>query len=213
MPQIRGWKHLTFYRPDPTEKYHHIDAVFSEDINWEIIETHLPDMLRIALSVKQEKITASAILRRLSTYSRKNKTYQAFRELGRVVRTGFLLNYMGDKDLREMIHAATNKSESYTYFTKWASFGSQGISTENNRDEQRKLIKYNHLVTSCVCFYNVSVINQVLNEIKQENIAINPGAIAALSPYITKHINRFGEYQLDLKKEVPELNYEAPSFE
>ncbi len=36
----------------------------------------------------------STILRRLSSYSRKNKLYFAFRELGRAVRTIFLLQYI-----------------------------------------------------------------------------------------------------------------------
>ena len=53
----------------------------------------------------------STILRRLATYSRKNKLYFAFRELGRVVRTIFLLQYVSDLELRQVIQAATNKSE------------------------------------------------------------------------------------------------------
>ena len=39
----------------------------------------LPDMLRVALSIKAGTIMPSTILRRLATYSRKNKLYFAFR--------------------------------------------------------------------------------------------------------------------------------------
>lgn len=60
--------------------------------DWALIETHFQDMLRVAISIKLGKITASTILRRLGTYSRKNKLYWAFRELGKVVRTLFLLH-------------------------------------------------------------------------------------------------------------------------
>ena len=38
-------------------------------------------------------------LRRLGTYSRKNKLYFAFRELGLAIRTMFLRNYIKDQDL------------------------------------------------------------------------------------------------------------------
>jgi TnpA family transposase len=58
------------------------------------------DMLRVALSIKAGRISASTILRRLGTYSRKNRLYQAFCELGRVIRSGFLLRYISDKELR-----------------------------------------------------------------------------------------------------------------
>jgi Domain of unknown function (DUF4158) len=39
---------------------------------------------------------------------------------------------------------------------------------------------------------------------------VEPEAVAALSPYWTHHVNRFGAYQLDLKRQPPMINYEAP---
>ncbi len=91
MPRIKGWKHLTFYRPNKTARYEHIDDLFSFTIDWDLITTHLPDMLRIVLSIRARRICPSAILRRLTTYSRKNRLYQAFAELGCAIRTTFLL--------------------------------------------------------------------------------------------------------------------------
>ena len=79
------------------------------------------------LSIKAGCINASTILRRLGTYSRKNRLYQAFSELGRVIRTGFLLRYMSDQDLRSTIQAATNKSEALNRFLKWIFFGGEGV--------------------------------------------------------------------------------------
>jgi TnpA family transposase len=58
-------------------------------------------------------ILPSDILRRLGSYSRKNKLYFALRELGRVVRTLFLLRYISEVELRQAIQAATNKSERF----------------------------------------------------------------------------------------------------
>ena len=102
-------------------------------------------MLRVALSIKAGTIMPSTILRRLATYSRKNKLYFAFRELGRVVRTIFLLQYISDLELRQVIQAATNKSEAFNKFVQWVCFGGQGVITENVCDERGKFIKYNHL--------------------------------------------------------------------
>ena len=73
--------------------------------------------------VRAGRIKPSTILRRLATYSRKNKLYFAFRELGRVVRTAFLLDYISDIDLRRTIQAATNKSEAFNLFVQWVAFG------------------------------------------------------------------------------------------
>jgi TnpA family transposase len=54
-----------------------------------LIQTHLPDMLRVALSISQGMIRSSTVLRKLGTESRKNRLCLAFRALGRVVRTIF----------------------------------------------------------------------------------------------------------------------------
>ena len=83
-------------------------------------------MLRVALSIKEGKITPSTILKKLGTYSRKNKLYQAFRELGRVIRTAYLMKYIKDVELRSTIQAATNKSEAFNGFAKWIAFGNDG---------------------------------------------------------------------------------------
>ncbi len=55
--------------------------------------------MRVVLSIQADKLMPSTILRKLSSYSRKNKLYQAFRELGQVVRTVFLLQYISERDL------------------------------------------------------------------------------------------------------------------
>ena len=100
MPRIRHWKELNLCRPPGEHRYLHIDSLFNTQAEWHLIETMLPDMLRVALSIKAGTIRPSTILRRLATYSRKNKLYFAFRELGRVVRTIFLLQYVSDLELQ-----------------------------------------------------------------------------------------------------------------
>ena len=79
------------------------------------------------LSIKAGTISSAQLLRRLGSYSRRNRLYQAFRELGRVVRTVFLLEYLSDAQLREHITATTNKVETYNGFAKWLNFGGEGV--------------------------------------------------------------------------------------
>lgn len=61
MPRIRNWQDLKLYRPSRSSRYENIDQLFCDAINWDLIETHLPDMLRVALSIKAGKINASII--------------------------------------------------------------------------------------------------------------------------------------------------------
>jgi TnpA family transposase len=153
-------------------------------------------MLRVAISISQGRIRSSMILRKLSTYSRKNKLYVAFCEVGRVVRTLFLLQFISNEDLRRTINAATNIAEAWNGFVRWIAFGGEGVIRQNNREEQREIIRYNHLVANLVVFHNVVSMTRVLQELIDEGYPVTPEIIARLSPYKREHINRFGHYDL-----------------
>lgn len=142
-----------------------------------------------------------------TSYSRKNKLYFAFRELSRAVRTNFLLNFIGDIELRQTINAATNKSEEFNGFTKWLFFGGEGIIAQNLRYEQRKVIKYNQLVANLVILNNVDLMTRILNDLQQEGYEITDEILAGFSPYRNSYINRFGDYAVDLKRKISPLSY------
>lgn len=206
MPRIKRTKSLILYHPGTETNFSVIGDVFGENIKWDLIEKHLPEMLRVALSVKAGKITPSAILRRLGTHSRKNKLYYAFRELGRAVRTGFLLEYYQDFNLRKNIHAATVKCEEFNHFAKWTAFVNNGKIRENLKHEQIKVIKYNHLVANLLILYNTHEMTRVINQLKEEGHQINPDTLKQLSPYRTEHINRFGSYAINMEQDIPPLS-------
>jgi TnpA family transposase len=211
MPRIRNWKHLTLYVPTAqfaVEHIEHIRELFSEAIDWPLITTHLPDMLRVALSISQGKVRSSTILRKLGTESRKNRLFVAFRELGRVVRTLFLLRFINDAELRRTINAATNIAEAWNGLIQWVAFGGDGVIRQNNREEQRKIIRYNHLVANLVVFHNVVSMTRVLQALIDEGYPVTPEIIARLAPYKTGHINRFGHYDLRFDHPPPPITEE-----
>ena len=127
MPRIRNVKDLVFFKPAKDTRYQNIQPLFTgAAIDWSLIERHYEDMLRVAVSIKAGMITPSTLLRRLGSFSRKNKLYFAFRELGRAIRTMFLLRYISDPELRRTINAETNKTEEFHQFAGWAFFGGEG---------------------------------------------------------------------------------------
>ena len=207
MPRIRNIKDLVFYKAEADARYAHLQSLLRGTIDWNLIKVHYRDMLRVAVSIKLGKITPSMILRRLGTYSRKNKLYFAFRELGLAIRTMFLLNYINDQDLRRTIHAATNKSEEFNNFVKWLFFGGDGVIAENLRYEQRKVIKYSQLAANMVILHNVQWMSRKLKDLHSDGYPVNEEILKGLSPYRTSHINRFGDYTLDINKPVEPIDY------
>lgn len=199
MPRIRNLQDLKLFRPNKNAKYKHIDNLFSDSIDWSLIDMHWKDMMQVVLSIRSGKMSSSKLLRKLSNNSKKNRLYQSFQELGRVIRTLFLLEYISNIELRETITAQTNKVEAYNGLSKWCSFGSEVLVASNDDIEMEKAVKYNDLLTNAVMLQNVSDMTDIIAELIDEGHPITKDDISYLCPYWTSHLKRFGEIVMDFK--------------
>src|SRR5690349_8212989 len=91
-------------------------------------------------------------------------------------------------------------------FVQWLFFGGERLIDENDRDRQRKLIKYNHLVANCLIFHNVQAQTRILRQLAEEE-EFDDATLCRLSPYLTEHVNRFGKYTLDLDRDSPATDF------
>jgi len=203
-PRMRNWNDVIFYRPEKGHTYRHIDALFSKSIDWSLIETHWQDMMQVVLSIQAGKILPSTLLRKLGSHSRQNRLNRAFRELGRVVRTLFLLRYISEADLRRSIRAETTKVESYNAFLDWVGFGGPVLKSDDPV-EQAKQVKYMDLVANVIMLHNVHDLTGILADMEAEGWRLTRELLAGLSPYIRDHIRRFGRYLLDMGDLPPPL--------
>jgi hypothetical protein len=188
MPRIRNWKELTFYRPGRQATYVHIDALFGEPgknvIDWDLVESQFRHLMRVAISVREGVLSSTLLFKRLRSGSRRNATYTAFREVGRVVRTAQLLRYLADPAMRRRVTAATNKVEAYNGFSQWLHFGNRGVIADNDPAEQEKAMKFNSLLTNAVIFHQAVDIAQVVRVLQAEGWKVEPEDLAEVSPYI-----------------------------
>jgi len=199
MPRIRNWRDLVMCRPDRGVSYKHINRLFTDTADWHLIETHWQDLMQVALSIQAGKISSPMLLRKLGSYSRRNKLYHAAQALGSVIRTIFLLNWIGSRELRQEVTANTNKIESYNGFSKWLSFGGDVIA-ENDPDEQQKRLRYNDMVASSVILQNTVDMMRILQKLAREAWQFTDEDVSFLSPYLTSNVKRFGEFNLKLNR-------------
>ena len=187
------------------KSYKHISELFTlKEANWQLIESMYYDMLRAVMSIQSGKIKASTILKKLCFKSKKSKLHQAFRELGRVVRTIFLLNYIADVDFRKKIQAATCRSEEFNDYINWITFGKGNIIHENNSKIQQKVIAFGRMVANAVMLHTVANTTNVLNELSAEGIEYVKDDLSVLSAYFRENINRYGVLELSrLRKTMP----------
>jgi TnpA family transposase len=76
-----------------------------------LIAKHWDEILRLAASIKTGTVTASLIVRKLSAYPRQKGLAIALRELGRLERTLFTLDWIQDPGLRRRVTVGLNKGE------------------------------------------------------------------------------------------------------
>lgn len=212
MPRMRGWAELTFYRPARSIRYCHVNALFTGEIDWSLITTHWPDMMQVVLSIQAGHVMPSMLLRKLGTYNQKSRLYRAFRELGRVERTLFLLRYVSNPEIRRGIRAETTKIEAFNDFLDWVSFGGPVIKS-GDPVEQEKQIKYASLVGNTIMLSNVADMTDVLSSMATDGHPVTPSLVACLSPYIRDHIRRFGQYVLDMDNLPSPLDPKPLPFE
>jgi TnpA family transposase len=198
LPRIRNWHDLTFYRPDAATRYEHIDALFGDDvIDWDLIDKHWPDLLRAGISIREGRLSSVTLLRRLGNHSRRNRLYKALRELGRVIRTITLLRYLSEPGLRDQIAVVTNRTEQFHNFAQFLMIGGRLIG-HNDPDYQERVVKFNELVANAAIFSTALDITDAANALAAEGFPVDTDDLAAVSPYITRTIRRFGNWVVDL---------------
>jgi TnpA family transposase len=105
-PRIRGIQHQRIYRIDPNCDYGSFASLVSradQTIDTEQIAEQWDRMGQLYASLKTGHVTASVALKRLVGFSAKNRFYRANRDLGRIFKTEFILQYLSEPELRRRI--------------------------------------------------------------------------------------------------------------
>jgi len=57
--------------------------------------------------------------------------------------------------------------------------------------------------------HNVEAMTRVLKEIQSDGFVVDAAVLGVLAPYRVEHINRFGDYSLDLERHVHPMQFET----
>ena len=176
-----------------------------------LIEAQWDTLLRLVVSLKQKHVTTSTLLRRLNSYSQQHPVYLALRELGRVVRTEFLLRYMDDQALRKRIDDQLDKLESTHTFARAVFYGQNGQIPYAGKEEQQVADACKRLVQNTIVCWNCLYLNQYLFQAPAAERQAVADAIAASSPVSWQHINLHGEFDFsdDALKDSLRFDVEA----
>jgi TnpA family transposase len=104
-PRIRDLADKRLYVSEHPRSYPALASVIGGRINTKLILAQWPEIQRLIASIAQGTVTASLMLRKLASYPRQNSLALALRELGRIERTLFTLDWVRDPALRQQVTA------------------------------------------------------------------------------------------------------------
>lgn len=161
----------------------------------ELILSEEDNIQRILVSLARKTTTQSIIVSKLSSYARKNRTKKALWEYNNIIQSLYLLDYIDSPPLRQHVHMALNRGESYHKLRRaiaYANFGKLRFKTER---EQQIWNECSRLLTNCIIFYNASLLSGVLKQYEKAGDEVAIERLKSVSPVAWAHINFFGQYE------------------
>ena len=170
-------------------------------VNDVLIKEYWDDILRFIATIKLKESTASDIFRRLNSYSKQHKLYQALKAFGQIIKTDFILRYLDDVELRQSIEKQLNWVELSNRFSRAVAVGNPREFSQVEGDDQNIAAHCTRLIKNSIICWNYLYLSQKLDRMKdqsEKDKLIN--ALASHSVLCWEHINLLGEYDLSDEK-------------
>lgn len=192
-PRIRGLADKRLYIPNKQTSYQSLTTLIGGIINKKHISAHWNEILRLASSIRHGTVSASLMLRKIGSYSRQNGLAIALRELGRIERTLFTLEWLQNIELRRRVTAGLNKGESRNSLARAVFFNRLGEIRDRCYENQRYRASGLNLVVAAIILWNTVYLEKAIQALKSKQ-AINDSLLEHLSPLGWEHINLTGDY-------------------
>ena len=197
-PRLADIGGTRFWRVDRTADYGALNTLASHCIDTTLIVTHWEDLLRLAGSLKLGTVQASGLIRTLQTRDRPTRLAQALEQLGRLVKTLYLLHFIDDEAYRRRILVQLNRGEGRHQLARVVFHGKRGELRQRYREGQEDQLGSLGLVVNAIILWNTIYMDAALNQLRAEGFDVRDEDVARLSPLGFDHINMLGRYAFTL---------------
>lgn len=194
-PRIRDLHDKKLFIKGKADQYPALQSLISTNsLNLKEIEIHWREVLRLAISIKQGTVTASLMLKKLASYPKQNGLAKALREIGRIERTLFMLDWFRDPALRRRVQAGLNKGEARNALARAVFLHRLGEIRDRKPENQNYRASGLTLLTAAISLWNTVYMERAVDALKRKGVRINEQLLSHLSPLGWEHINLTGDY-------------------
>jgi TnpA family transposase len=207
-PRIRDLadKKLYTIKSGNTPEYRSLQPLIGGKIQLRSIEHNWDELLRLAASIRSGTVTASRMLRKLGSYPRQNSLALALRELGRIERTLFTIDWLEQPELRQRALVGLNKGEARNALAKTVFFYRRGEVSDRSLEDQYNNASGLNLVVAAIILWNTVYLAKAIDYLMARNEAVFEH-VKHLSPVAWDHISLTGDYiwNFDQRKDQTDL--------
>ena len=201
-PRIADIGGARFWRVDPKADYGVLNNLASHKARAALITQHWDELLRLAGSLKLGMVQAGGLMRTLQTNDRPTRLARALEELGRVVKTLYMLHYIDDEAYRRRILTQLNRGEGRHELARAVFHGKRGELRQRYREGQEDQLGALGMVVNAIILWNTIYMDAALDELRQEGFDVRDEDVARLSPLSHGHLNVLGRYAFTLPETV-----------
>jgi TnpA family transposase len=192
-PRIPDLKDRRLYSFDKPSTYPSLEPLIAGRISVGLIRAHWDDILRIAASIRNGLVPASVILRQLAAFPRQNGVAAALRELGRLARTLFTLDWLADPELRRQTNQELNKGESRNSLARAVFLHRLGEIRDRTYENQQHRASGLNLLVTAIILWNTRYLEHAIAALRTVE-DVPDHRLAHLSPLGWEHVNLTGDY-------------------
>ncbi|MCB9945947.1 MAG: Tn3 family transposase [Geminicoccaceae bacterium] len=215
-PRLADIGGARFWRIDKTADYGPFDPLSRHRIDIELIIQCWDDLLRLAASLRMGKVQATGIMHMLQVRDRPTTLAKALGELGRIIKTIHILDFIGDGDRRRRILTQLNRHEYRHKLARHVCYGKRGEFDTPRREAQAQKLGALDLVLNMIAYWNAIYIEATIEQLEREGRTVDLADTARVSPLPYGHINVHGRYSCALPEPIAKgelrplrnLNYE-----
>ncbi len=198
-PRIRNLKDGRLFTIDKPSRYKDLAPLIGGTVRTKQIETHWDEVLRLASSVRTGTVTASLILGKLAAYPRRNGLAWALKEIGKIERSLFYLEWMRSPDLRRRVTAGLNKGEAKNALARAVFFNRLGEMRDRSHEDQMHRASGLNVLCVAIALWNTVYVERAVEELRRRGVEITDEHLRHLSPLGWEHIALTGVYRWDLE--------------
>ena len=160
-----------------------------------VISSNWPDILRAAATMVAGAMPPSQLLRKFAAYPRQHELAVALREIGRIERTLFIIDWLLDADMQHRAQIGLNKGEAHHALKNALRIGRQGEIRDRTAQGQHFRMAGLNLLAAIIIYWNTRHLGHAVDSRRSDGLDCSANLLAHISPLGWAHILLTGEYR------------------